>query len=683
MITIASLLFAALATVQTAAPQRTAFVVPLGRDASAQDLALLAALPAAARANGGEPLLCGLGEHGEIAPELADFLRRARVQRLVEVGGSAPVSAGIELERIEAADAPAAARALARRFFGKCTRAVVSRADDYASALCAAVLAARVGAPLVYAAANGLAKDDVQLLAELGASNVLFVGADANFALGAGSRARLERLANAAEVARWMQRHALAVDYLAVANPNDRTAGVVRKTSLAAAVLAAGRGGALVPVELEIDACGASAAETLAAVQRPRIDALQRALAAQRNALGAAPRFLCLVGWPDALPMPRVPSKDGIDIDPVSDLEYANLDADPFVESASGRFIAEDAAATLLLAARSLDYEQLLDPSWSSRFALAEWECAYADLFANAGFEAVPRLELGSRLEADSPATRVAALVHASHASWIDLGSTCDAGSSVLLAPCVVESAGCSTAALDQDPAHRSVAARLLRNGAVAFVGNVRRTIGQYELYRSEFWSCALAGLSLGEAHRRALNHVLVAALDKHELETGSYGYELHNVAFYGDPALVLHRPAPPRVRAARAERAGAELVVHAPAQWWPCRIVPPADWKRDPEAPITTFRGCGVAAENSWDGAHQRNLEAASYLVEYRTRQRLAKLDALAPPPGPLGLLGGFWIDEHADGTRSLFFRVGLVEFDMDAGRVLRSVERLRFRAE
>src|SRR5262249_3567768 len=153
------------------------------------------------------------------------------------------------------------------------------------------------------------------------------------------------------------------------------------------------------------------------------------------------------------------------------------VDADPFVDLAVGRFVSEDGAAALLLASRSLAYEELSDSSWSGRFATAEWECEYGELFESAGFEAAPHLRSGTPISSGSPLANVAAIVHSSHASWLDLGSTYSWNSKVLLAPCVVESAGCSTALIDQDAEHRSVAARMLRNGAVAFVGNVRRTV--------------------------------------------------------------------------------------------------------------------------------------------------------------------------------------------------------------
>jgi hypothetical protein len=660
-------------------PQRTAFIVSMPREPGWQDLALLACVPAAQAATGGKPIVLAADETGRLAPEVADFLRRYKPARIVQLGGDVTPgpSDSTSVQRIDASDAESAARAIALERFGKSARVVACPRDDYGAALCASVLAARLGAPLLLCDEAAFSPAQTATVDALGATSIVLVGGQASFAQPAASRARLERVKSGADVARWMEHHALPVRYLAATNPRDRAAGWSRKTSLAAALLAAGRSGAVVPVDLAIDE-----PQNVAAIAG-RVAAVKAALAETRAAIGSAPDLLCLVAMPDSLPMAPVESKDGIDVAPVSDLEYGNIDADPFVETSTGRFVAEDFGAALVLASRGLAYDELVDPEWSSRFAMAEWEGQYGDLFANAGFEAAPHLELGATITTGSPLTSVAAIVHASHASWRGLGTTYSSDSHVLLAPCVVESAGCSTASLDQDPEHVSVAARLLKNGAIAFVGNVRRTIAQYELYRSEFWNSVLLGESLGRAHRRALNHMLVAALENDEHDAGPHRYELYNVAFYGDPALVLHRPAAPRIRAAHTERSGNEVRVHAPATWWKSRVFAPDDWKRDPAATITTFRGFGVDVEDRWDAAHKRNLETPYFVAEVTTNQHVKKLVPIAAPASPLGWSGRFWIDEHGDGTRTILFRVRLIDFDMDAGAVLSTVESLRFRVE
>jgi len=253
----------------------------------------------------------------------------------------------------------------------------------------------------------------------------------------------------------------------------------------------------------------------------------------------------------------------------------------------------------------------------------------------------------------------------------------------VLLAPCLVETGGCSPAALDSDPEHRSVALRLLRNGAIGFVGSVRRAVAQHELYRTEFWNAVLAGQSLGQANRHALNRALVACFVRDEAQRAILRYQLLNAAFYGDPALVLHLPSKPRTRPASAELRGREVTVRAPAEWSRVEHYAPPDWKYEASPAIYSWRGAGVGVESSWDAQFRRNREVLVYTAEVRTSQTVSGLKPIDPPSAPLGWDGRHFIDEHADGTRSIYFRVQLIDFDMSTGKVREKLERLRLRLQ
>lgn len=653
-----------------AAPQRHAMLVPLPERAAWQDLAFLAAVPAASVATGGAPIVIAVGPDHVLAPEILDFLVRYRPEHVSWIG-SGPEAAkhGDALaERLSAASADEVACALARRFFADSEKAVLVLESDYASALAASALAARWRAPLFFCEQRGPSDATRAVLAEIGASTVLLVGdvvpRGPRFVKGS-----IERLRGPDEVARWMQRNGLAVEYLAATAPCDRGTGHVRKLSLAAAALAAGRRGAVVPVGGD-EAPAKDAAAARAVLERTRA------------VLRAAPEYLCLVAMPEAIAMPASPAPEGIDSDPPSDLAYGNVDADPFLELAVGRFVAESGAAGTLLAARSLAYGELASPAWSDRFAVAEWERLAAPAFVDAGFAPVVQEGAGP-ISRGSPWTSVAALVHGAHSSWLQLGSTYAHDSDVLVAPCVVESSGCSPASLDQDPERRSVALRLLRNGAVAFVGNVRRAIAEQEIYRSEFWNGVLAGASLGRANRAARNRTLVAVLAKGEAERGPHRYQLHNGAFYGDPALVMRLPTAPKGKPAEVVVRGHDVTIRAPSEWWSGEALAVEDWKYTASAKITGWRGAGVGVESSWDAEHRRNREVLVLTAEVRTSLRVDGLEAIRPPPAPLGWDGKVFQDEHSDGSRSLWFRVRLIDFDMGAGEVLQQVEDLRFRLE
>jgi hypothetical protein len=662
---------AAAAQTGPAAASRDVMLVPMPAEPGWPDLAFLAALPAACTSDQAAPVVLAVAADAPLPPETLDFLRRYRPSRLCWIGAGQNAAGQehcAEL-RLPAASADAAACAIAGAFFVRSLRVVVAADDDYPNALAAAVLAARQRVPLLFADADGLSVGAREQLARLGASSLQLVGEFGGRRI-APDGVQIERLPHATAVARWLQQHDHPVEYLAAAVPADRHSGHVRKLSLAAAVLAAGRRGAFVP---------------LGTAESPPADptAVAAALTTFRRELGSTPEYLCLTGLPDTLPMAVVAGGEGIDKDPPSDLPLGNVDADPFVEVAYARFVAEDGPAGALLAARSLAYAELVEPSFAGKVAIAEWERLAALPFAAVGF-AAPVLHDGKQpFGADSPLASVAAILHGAHSSWLQLGHTYTHDSRVLLAPCLVESSGCSPAALDQDPEHRSVALRLLRNGAIGFVGNVRRGIAQQELYRTEFWNAALAGQPLGRAHRHALNRMLVSVLANGEAERGGRRYQLHNAACYGDPALAMHLPAPRRGTPASSALAGRTATVRAPSAWWRGEAAIVEDWKYTASPTIYGWRGAGVGVESRWDPDHRRNADELVFTAEVRTRRTVRGLAATKPPAAPLGWDGKWFVDEHADGSRSVYFRVRMVDTDMATGAVLRQVDELRFRLD
>ena len=84
---------------------------------------------------------------------------------------------------------------------------------------------------------------------------------------------------------------------------------------------------------------------------------------------------------------------------------------------------------------------------------------------------------------------------------------------------------------------------------------------------------------------------------------------------------------------------------------------------------------------ENWWFGPEKRNQEALFLTAEVRTRRAVDSVEPLDEPPAPLGWTGGCYVDEHADGSRSLYWRARLIDFDMARGEVRAEVDRLRFR--
>jgi len=757
--------------------QRCLLLVRVPTAPSWQDFAFLAAVPAATRANDGEPAAIALGTKGEVPREVRDYLHRYRPRKVYALDASPEQAEREGWVSLASGSADAAACALASRFWTHCSRVVVCRDGDYVAGLAASALAARLRAPLLFAGDKGLSAAALGVIEQLGAKRSIVVG-EAVEPAGLATT----RLTDARAALAWLRKQGIPVSYLAVTNPRDRASTVVKKLSLAAPLLAAARQGAVVTlpyetlwktpfqgkecktnppkgtpkskkpprsgtitvgqstfafvvttgkgdkyltarIDLDGDGSVADTGEgpfrtgdvvTLAGkrcvismgkktgagkadirLTYPCAEQIVQDLKACYTALGKTPEHLCIVGHPDTVPQAIV--KDSAERDLISDLPLANTDADLFAEIGVARLIAEDACAATLYASRVITCNSLLDPSWCRSAGQARWENTYARLFENVGFTVVPHHDRddlkwlvepaegrkGKRAKSfdqESPLTRVAALTHMAHSWWHDLGQTYDWESDVLLAPTLVESGGCLTAALDYQADFRSVISRLLRNGAAGFHGNARPGIAYQEQLRMEFWNGVLAGDTIGQAHRRALNSTVVTILETGQRASGPNRYSLYIRNLFGDPAFRMHIPSKPRSAPARVEAKGNLVSVHAPAAWWPVRMRVPEDWKKWKDKDLYVLRGAGTYAHRHWIGAGY-DQEETYVNASFRTAKRIKAIEQVQSPPKPLGWTGNYVVDEHADGTRTCHWRVRLVDFDQPAGKIRSKVDRLDYR--
>ncbi|NQU48172.1 MAG: hypothetical protein HQ519_05950 [Planctomycetes bacterium] len=392
------------------------------------------------------------------------------------------------------------------------------------------------------------------------------------------------------------------------------------------------------------------------------------------------PRYLCLVGWPDALPMSIVSNGQGIDCDLVSDLPFAQTDDDPFIELAFARFVAADLTSATLLACRGFTRNQLPEQQWAQTFTTAEWAGACVPELKEAGLNFLGHHPEGKPFETGSPLSKTGLIMHGSHAMWTVLGTTYAWNSSTLLAPALVTSEGCSTASLDQDPEHRSVATQLLKNGAVAFVGNTRRGVAQQSLYISAFMNAVLAGNSIGDAQKHALNQVTLAVLEHGQSNGGLYYYQRYNQAVFGDPALQIDLPGLSFEHAAAVQQKGRQVTVTGPKKWHRFDYEPLAEWGCNFPT-LYTWRGAGVAYESSWHNQEKRNQDDLYVNVQARTRSSVNSVEQLTKTPANLGWIGKCYVDEHADGSRSLHWRVRMLDADMTSGKINQQLDRVQFR--
>lgn len=432
----------------------------------------------------------------------------------------------------------------------------------------------------------------------------------------------------------------------------------------------------------------------------PTAQEVCKELSTHYEVLGSVPELLCLVGFPDALPQAVVPGEPSSRYgDILTDYVYGNIDEDPFVEIGVGRLVAENVSLATLYASRVLTYERLDDGFWRKSIGQARWENTYWPLFRNYGFEnqfhhdtenlawrIEPAPDIKGKREpeiiAGSPLTTVAAITHTSHSNWKALGQTYSWNSTVLLAPALVESSGCLTCTLDRDAANKTVVARLMRNGAVGYVGNIRPGIGHQEHLRLAFWNSILAGDTTGKAHMRSQNSMCLEIMDKGQLERGPLRYSCDIRMLAGDPGFRLRVPSEPKVPCASVVVEDDTVTVNGPAKWWRVSIRVPEDWKLWADKELFTFRGAGTYVSRNWIGAGYGR-ERHCMNAQIRTDRKIKSIKQVQQPPEPLGWCEKYWVDEHVDGTRTYQWRVRLLDLNQETGEVVNKVDHLDYRIE
>ncbi|HEX5790746.1 MAG TPA: C25 family cysteine peptidase [Luteolibacter sp.] len=752
-------------------------LVTLGEQAGWQDFAYLAAVPASFQVNQGAGAAIALEAKGGIPREVDDCLRRLKPAGVCHLGEQplAPAPAHGKALELSATSAQQAAVLLAETFWKSSQRVVLCRDDDYASALMASTLAARLRSPLLYVGAAGISPPTAAIFQKLQIREAVFVG-EPPASLGT------KGLVGARDVLVWLKEKGMACSYHAVVNVRDRKATTIQRLSLAAPMFAAANDGMVVPIDLAIQwrtpfsgkpLAGELPKGVKAGAKPPTAGVIElpegkvpfvrgygandkqyrlwldlngdgaydgsgegpwqqdaaialfgktravsfcekfgikadlsvttgtpeevNELLKPLHAVAGAPRALCLVGLPDALPQAiRAHGNE----DMPSDLPYANTDADLFSEIAVGRIIAESASFATLHASRCATYAHLLDPSWAGRAGQARWEKGMGAAFENVGLDASAyhdtehlamiapppgkkdaKPQQAKSFSQDSPLASVAFLTHMAHSWWVDIGQTYDRDSATLLAPTVVESGGCLTGSLDE-PGFRSVVSRLLRNGAICFVGQTRPGIAPQEQQRVEFWNGLFAGETLGEAHLRAQNSKTALVLETNQARGGADFYQLHIRTLFGDPGFKPRFPAAPRSAAVRYETTADGLVVHAPQSWWISQMRVPEDWKLWADKPLYAIRGLGTYPKRHWCG-DQFDLEEDCIDVRFTTGRRIASIEPVQSLPAPLGWTGKQVVDEHADGTRTYHWRVRLMDFDQKSGKIVNQADRLELRVK
>ncbi len=248
---VAGLLVSTGAVSDAAPATRALILVGLPEKPAWQDMAYLAAVPAASHRTGRAPAVIAIPTSGKIGRELDDYLSRYKPTETIAIGldMNASPPADTTWTILKAGSAAEASRKLAVRFWDKCDRAVICRDDRYGSALLASSLAARLNCPLLLTGDGEDPLETYGVLKTLGANTAIIVGDAPARPSGAGGRT--VRVAGAEAAIRYLKDAGLPCDYLAVTNPFDRAGTMQTKLSLVAPLFCAARDGLVVPMEYE------------------------------------------------------------------------------------------------------------------------------------------------------------------------------------------------------------------------------------------------------------------------------------------------------------------------------------------------------------------------------------------------------------------------------------------------
>jgi len=522
---------------------------------SAADYDYLGLIPAAKHINQGAPAIFTIADERDLAANiyLQDYLRRYRPTAINTINFSAAIP-NFTSSAVKAAGPLELSVAMATGNWKSSGKVVLVsdavNAANYPNVLQASALAAALDAPLLYY--NSAKTTLVQkAITRLGATEVIYVNA-------AGTKPALATLVltNPATIVNYLAGKNIKVDYFAVTNPRDLVLISGAKLSLTAPFVAARRTGIVVPVTSpNIPTQTTSTDSTDQQVNFPTwAGVINDQLKQLYQDLGRYPAYLALVGNAASIPLHyynNQPDYDGGNLDfPPTDLDYANVDADPFPDIAVGRIMAYNVFDATLLTCRISTYGQLFDGTWEDTYAQVGAgmdENHTAALMTNSGFA---HLNL---LGVYNPSVEAGVIGNNFHSCWFSLGGAIVSApadpSTGILAPAFIASSGCQVGQLDcevhsvglcgpDDTGVGYIVNHLFKLGAVACLASTRSDYGDGVLRQSQAENAMLAGKPLGQCYMEGVASLIAKG--------GAAG--VRKTILLGDPALTMHVPSSPVV---------------------------------------------------------------------------------------------------------------------------------------
>jgi len=520
------------------------------------DYDYLSLIPVSKHVNKGVPAILAVASTNDFTSNiyLQDYLRRYRPAHINTINCTATIS-NFTCTAINSAGPLELSVYMATNCWASAGRVVlisdVISKENYPNVLQASALASALDAPLIYYNSESGKKTLVQnAIRQLGSTEVIYVNA-------AGTKPALATrvLKSPADIVKYLEGKGIKVDYFAAANPLDLTLVSGAKLSLTAPFIAARRTGIVVPITSYVPV-----SNTTERFHHSGYALISSELRQLYQDLGRYPDFLALVGNATSIPLSysAVNNVAGDSANAPTDFDYSNVDDDLFPDIAIGRIMAYNIFDATLYTCRISTYEHLFDGVWERTTASVGGACDSAYQAAqcrNYGF--TDTNWCGREVEYRNGRLEASIIGHNDHSSYHDVGGAWGVTSSTVLAPALITSEGCATAAIDFETLIEDglgagpdkcsdrgegllVVNRLFKLGAVSFLGCPRSATGADKMMQSRAVNALLAGEPLGRCY--------MAGVDVYSMDWQGDQDQRRNWILLGDPGLTIHVPLKPLV---------------------------------------------------------------------------------------------------------------------------------------
>jgi len=175
----------------------------------------------------------------------------------------------------------------------------------------------------------------------------------------------------------------------------------------------------------------------------------------------------------------------------------------------------------------------------------------------------------------------------------------------------------------------------------------------------------------LGKAFADAINNWVVVLKEDCD---GNPTHWTQNIVLFGDPAFKMYVPQKPIVQPARVVHQGNTISAYGPDVWTMNSDTGAlaTEWKWPGQ--LYYYGAPGVVPHYYWAGKYDKS---KPYLfARFHTDRQVIGLKKLDEATGNLGWQGEAYIDEHFDGSRTMIWRIRLLDYNTETGAIVAKLD-------